>query len=514
MCLNSYKKLIFIAVIFISTSCATVNFDYPKTKTTAFTDTEDTYFATQFIDDVNQRPKNQSGFYLLPNGIDALSARLLMADRAERSIDAQYYVIKTDDVGRAFIAALLRAADRGVRVRLLVDDIDTLGYDAGMAGLDSHPNFEIRIFNPFSNRKFRKLDALKDFSRINRRMHNKSFTVDNQITLFGGRNIANEYFGAREDAAFFDLDVISVGTVVKDISSMFDAYWNHERAAPIPAFAKLPKDPDAELIRIRKELEDWRQEIIKTKYADAVKKTLLEFKKYKQEFVWAPYQLVYDSPDKAFKSKAKNVQSITTPIRESLLAAQREIIIVSPYFVPLKRGIETLTKIHEKGVNVTILTNSRAANNQALVHVGYSPARKPLLKNGIKIYEVRPTAQVIEFETLEFSSAKATLHTKAYIVDRNEIFIGSFNFDPRSVNINTELGVIFKSPEIANKMAEIFDGALKTKTFELFINDNGGLRWRAFNDSNEVIFTKEPHTSWWHRWIGGFLQLLPIKSQL
>ena len=514
MYLNPYKQLIFTAVIFISASCATVNFDYPKTESTAFTDIDDTYLAKQFADEVGQHPQNQSGFYFLPNGIDALSARLLMADHAERSIDAQYYVIKNDDVGRAFIAALLRAADRGVRVRLLVDDIDTLGYDAGMAGLDSHPNFEIRVFNPFANRTFRKLDAIKDFSRINRRMHNKSFTVDNQITLFGGRNIANEYFGAQEDAAFFDLDVASVGTIVKDISNMFDAYWNHERAAPIPAFAKLPKDPDAELIRIRKELEDWQQEIVKTKYAKVVRKTYIEFEKYEKEFIWAPYQLVYDSPDKAFKSRAKNVPSITTPIRESLLAAQREIIIVSPYFVPLKRGIEALTKIHGKGVNVTILTNSRAANNQALVHAGYSPARIPLLKNGIKIYEVRPTAEVIEFETVEFSSAKATLHTKAYIVDRNEIFIGSFNFDPRSAKINTELGVIVKSPDIANSMAEKVDAALKTKTFELFINDNGGIVWRAYNDGDEVILTREPHTSWWHRLIGGFLQLLPIKSQL
>ena len=508
-------KYIIINVVFLLfTSCATVNFDYPKSESTAFTDTNDTYFARQFADEVDQRPQDRSGFYLLSNGIDALSARLLMAERAERSIDAQYYEIKNDAVGRAFIAALLRAADRGVRVRLLVDDITTLGYDAGMAGLDSHPNFEIRIFNPFSNRKFRKLDALTSFSRINRRMHNKSFTVDNQITLFGGRNIADEYYGAREDAAYFDLDVVSIGSIVKDMSNMFDTYWNHERAAPIPAFANLPKDPDAELIRIRNEIDDWRQEIVKTKYAEAVKKTYLEFERYEKEFIWAPYQLVYDSPDKAFKSKAKNVPSITAPIRESLLAAQQEIIIVSPYFVPLKKGIEALSNVQKSGVDITVITNSRAANNQALVHAGYAPARKPLLNNGIKIYEVRPTAEVIEFETVELSSAKATLHAKAYIVDRNEIFIGSFNFDPRSANINTELGTIIKSSELSNLFAEEIIAALKKNTFELYVNDNGGLQWRAFNDGNEVIFTKEPHTSWWHRWIGGFLQLLPIKSQL
>ena len=514
MYLNSYKQLIFTVVIFLFSSCATVNFDYPKTESTAFTDTDDTYYARQFTDEVNQRPKDQSGFYLLPNGIDALSARLLMADRAERSIDAQYYEIKNDNVARAFIATLLRAADRGVRVRLLVDDFNTLGYDEIMAGLDSHPNFEIRIFNPFSNRKFRKLDALKDFSRLNRRMHNKSFTVDNQITIFGGRNIADEYFGAREDATFFDLDVVSIGPIVKDISKMFDKYWNHERAAPIPAFANQPKDPDAELIRIQKGLDNWREEILKTKYAEIVKKSYLEFVENGKEFVWAPYQLIYDSPDKAFKSKAKNVQLITTPIRKSLLAARREIIIVTPYFVPLKSGIDALSKVHESGVDITILTNSRAANNQALVHAGYAPARIPLLKNGIKIYEIRPTAEIIEYETVDFSSAKATLHTKAYIVDRNEIFIGSFNFDPRSANINTELGAIIKSPELANLMVAEVDRALKTKAFELFINENNKLNWRIFKDGDEVILSKEPYTSWHHRWISRFLQLLPIKRHL
>ena len=358
-----YKQLIVFAVIFL-TSCASVNFDYPKTESKAFSDadTSATYFAKQFADEVDAHPRNQSGFYPLSNGIDSLSARLLMADRAERSIDAQYYEIKNDTVGRAFIAALLSAAERGVRVRLLVDDINTLGYDAGMAGLDSHPNFEIRVFNPFSNRKFRKLDALKDFSRINRRMHNKSFTVDNQVALFGGRNIADEYYGARQDAIFFDLDVVSIGPIVKEISNMFDAYWNHERAAPIPAFANLPKDPEAELIRIRKELDDWREEIVKTKYAEIVQETILEFVKNDKKFTWAPYQLVYDSPDKVFKSKAKNVTSIATPIRESLLAAKQEIIIVSPYFVPLKRGIEALSEIQESGVDVTFTTTSSSTD--------------------------------------------------------------------------------------------------------------------------------------------------------
>ena len=193
---------------------------------------------------------------------------------------------------------------------------------------------------------------------------------------------------------------------------------------------------------------------------------------------------------------------------------EKEILVVSPYFVPKKKGIDALSKIQENGVNITVITNSHAANNQALVHAGYAPARKPLLKNGIKIYEVKPTAQVIEYETIDLSSAKATLHTKAYIVDREKLFIGSFNFDQRSANINTELGAIIHSPQLASLMAKRANAALAKKTYELCLSDSGGLRWRAYNDGQEVVLSKEPHTSWWQRVKGRFLQMLPIKDQL
>jgi putative cardiolipin synthase len=511
---KSFKYLLFIVIIVLLASCASVDFDYPKSESTAYVDTHDTHYGKLLKDEINQHPSEHSGFFLLNDGIDALSARLLLAEHAQRSIDAQYYEIKKDIIGRAFITALLQAADRGVRVRLLIDDINTVGYDIGMAALDSHPNFEIRVFNPFVNRTFRKLDALGGFSRINRRMHNKSFTVDNQITIFGGRNIGDEYFGAGEDATFFDLDVAAIGPIVKEVSNMFNLYWNHERAAPLPAFTKIPEDPAVELSRVRENLKKWRDEVVDTKYAEIVKKTYLEFVENQQEFTWAPYQLVYDSPDKAFKNKASTVASITTPIRKSLLAAEKEILVVSPYFVPKKKGIDALSKIQENGVNITVITNSHAANNQALVHAGYAPARKPLLKNGIKIYEVKPTAQVIEYETIDLSSAKATLHTKAYIVDREKLFIGSFNFDQRSANINTELGAIIHSPQLASLMAKRANAALAKKTYELFLSDSGGLRWRAYNDGQEVVLSKEPHTSWWQRVKGRFLQMLPIKDQL
>jgi len=513
--MNSVTRSVILATVLAFLSgCASVDFDMPKTVSTAPTDTADTYLGKQLVGVAEEHP-DQAGFFPLPDGIDALSVRLLMAERAERSIDAQYYLIKTDIVGSAFIHALLRAADRGVRVRLLLDDIFTSGYDAGMAGLVTHPNFEIRIFNPFARRSARFMDGITSFSRINRRMHNKSFTADNQVTLIGGRNIADEYFGAREDAKFADLDVLAIGPIVQDVSAMFDEYWNHERAAPIAAFAKMPDDPAAELERVRAALEQARQEIKETIYAAAVRDKVLEYiETDTNPFIWAPYTLAVDSPDKSFKSKAADADSITTPLRESLLAAEKEMVVISPYFVPLKTGIEAFTEVQNRGIQVTIITNSLAANNQSSVHGGYAPSRKPLLQAGVKIFEVRADANVRGSELVAASGAKATLHTKAFLVDRKEVFIGSFNFDPRSAKINTELGVIIRSPELAERLAAEVDEALPKQTYEVFLNEKGQLRWRSLEDGEEVIYKKEPQTSWWQRFKAGFMRMLPIRGQL
>lgn len=503
-----------VAAFTLLFGCASVDFDYPKPETHGFDDTSQTYLGRQIEPIVAARPDGYSGFDPIGDGIDALAARLLMAARAERSIDAQYYLLKNDLAGRAFLYALLQAADRGVRVRLLLDDIFTKGYDAGMAGLDSHPNFEIRIFNPFARRSARGVDGITSFSRINRRMHNKSFTADNQITLIGGRNIADEYFGARVDAKFADLDVIGIGPVVNDISAMFDSYWNHERAAPVPAFAKMPDDPAAELERVRAALEKTNQEISDSQYADAVKVQVLKYADEHADFFWAPYSIAVDSPDKAFKSKAEEAQSITTALIDSLQSAEKEMLVLSPYFVPLKSGIEAFSEIQSRGIQVTIVTNSLAANNQSSVHGGYAPSRKPLLKAGVRIFEVRADADVAGSQIVSASGAKATLHTKAFIVDRREVFIGSFNFDPRSARINTELGVIIKSPEMAEILADAIGSALVEQTYEVFLNEKGKLRWRGIEDGVEVVHEKEPQTSWGQRFSAGFMRFLPIRGQL
>ncbi len=500
----------------LASACTSIDFDYPRTASTAITGTAETTLGKEFLPEAEKHAGDESGFHPLNDGIEALAARLVLAEQAEQSIDLQYYLIKNDLVGRAFLHALMRAADRGVRVRLLLDDVFTSGYDVGMAALEQHPNIEIRVFNPF-NRGFagRSLGSLVDFGRVNRRMHNKSFTVDNQVTIVGGRNIAAEYFGAREDVNFGDLDVIGIGPVVTDVSHMFDIYWNHETALPVAAFSEQPVDPEGDLRRLRERLADSYATLPNTDYRDAVLERFTGFARAGTDmFRWSGYRLVYDSPDKGRTDNSGDFKQISTELLEELIQAKEQLIIVSPYFVPRKRGIEGLVRQHEKGVDVVIITNSLAANNQFSVHGGYAPARKPLLEAGVRIFEARPDSDIAGAELVAASGAKATLHTKAFIVDRSEVFIGSFNFDPRSVNLNTEMGVIIRDPELAQAMADRVYAKLPVDAYELFLDD-GDLRWRSRDENGvETVEAKEPQTSWWDRFVAGVMQVLPIRSQL
>jgi putative cardiolipin synthase len=245
----------------------------------------------------------------------------------------------------------------------------------------------------------------------------------------------------------------------------------------------MPDDPAAELERLRVELKQSDKEIASSKYAAAVKDQVLEYVETDSSvFTWAPYTLAVDSPDKNIKKKAETADNIMTTLRESLLTAENEMIIISPYFVPKKSGIDALIAVQERGIQVTIVTNSLAANNQATVHGGYAPSRKPLLRAGVKIFEVRADAGVPGSEYVSADGAKATLHTKAFVVDRREAFIGSFNFDPRSANINTELGVIIRSPKIAAEVADMMESKKDAEAWEVFLNEKGKLRWRGMDD--------------------------------
>jgi putative cardiolipin synthase len=502
-----------IAALLALSGCASLDFEYTKSGSRAFTRTEDTQLGRVFADSVAAHPE-EAGFLPLLEGVEALAIRLLLAERAERSIDAQYFLIHDDVVGRLFIESLLLAADRGVRIRLLIDDIHTGGLDAELTAFDSHPNVEVRLFNPLAHRSVRSLNA-PSVRRVIRRMHNKSFTVDNQMTVIGGRNIADEYFGARSDVNFGDLDVLGVGPVVQEVSSMFDLYWNHRAALPILALARGPDNAEEALDAIRSRLAESRAEVAESRYADVGRRTILDtLQRDASAFNWAPYELVYDSPDKSQPESSETVASITTSLVNSIVAAEQELLVISPYFVLREPQIEGFRQLRERGIEVAVVTNSLASNNHAVSHSGYAPVRKPMLEMGARLFEIRADASISSNEPVGTESSKSTLHAKAYIVDRRRLFIGSFNWNQRSGNVDTEMGVIIDSPELGGRFAELFHSLESDKSYELFLNDDGKLRWRGEENGQEVILSKEPQTSWWQRFSAGFLRTLPIKSQL
>ncbi len=457
----------------------------------------------------------KSGFLPIEDGVDALAIRLLLADKAEFSIDTQYYEIEDDLAGRLFIEALLRAADRGVRIRLLLDDYHTKGHDKNIAALRAHPNFRMRIYNPFTRRSYRFVDGLLSFTRVNRRMHNKSFTVDNQMTVIGGRNIGDHYFSVGHDVNFADLDVIGIGPVVEDVSNMFDSYWNSPAAVPVRDVAKRLGLPDVSLSKLVDRMSRSHAKASKSKYADAVQSSMLEkLEKDLSTFVWAPYTLAFDLPAKTTAKAAKSATKMRQLLVDAFDSAASEVVLISPYFVPRLSGVRRFRQLRSRGVDVMVLTNSLASNNQIYAHGGYAPVRKALLKMGVKLFELRADALVVGGKHMKVNSTRATLHTKAFAIDRKHLFIGSFNFDPRSANINTEMGVLIDSPQLAEAFVDGARHHVPHQSYEVLLGARGNLRWRAIENDNEVIESKEPQAGFWHRLAGGVARLLPIRGQV
>lgn len=455
---------------------------------------------------------NTSGFYLSSDGIEALALRLVLAEGADVSIDVQYYLIKNDIIGKVFTGALLKAADRGVRVRVLLDDIFTQGSDDVMLALHSHPNIEIRLFNPFASRNFRPGDLL-NYKQLNRRLHNKSFTVDNQLTIIGGRNIAAEYFGAREDLNFNDLDIVAIGPIVNETSSMFDDYWNSQLSVPVNAVAKPRGNNVITLHQFRYHMANTLVNLEETLYSSALIKDASKFIDHiGKKFTWAPYQLIYDSPEKALGKTPKT--SITQSISDEIHKAQESLLIISPYFVPLQSGIEGIKKLQDNNIQVSIVTNSQAANNHLLVHSGYAPYRKKILATGAKLYEAKYDTPTIEALRLDLENSEATLHTKAFVVDDKAFFIGSFNFDPRSADINTELGVMVYSPKMIKSALKNTPQELNEHTYEVTLNHKKQLQWLDKSQDDVQALRPEPNTSAWNRFKVKILSLFPIDSQL
>jgi putative cardiolipin synthase len=457
----------------------------------------------------------RSGFYLLNNGIEALAARLLTAHRAERTLDVQYYLLHADLTGHVFVEQLLKAADRGVRVRLLLDDMTTKGYDAGLAALDSHPHIEVRIFNPFSRRTARWWDFVTELGRVSHRMHNKSMTFDNQVTIVGGRNIGDEYFDARQDMNYNDLDLLCIEPVVQEVSRAFDAYWNSAAAVPILALVDAPKGPQ-DLEQLRHYLAAQVEAAMQTPYRAAFESSLAEALAFRGDrLTWERWTLAVDPAEKVQPGfEARRAEQLAGQLGPTAEAGQSEFVLVSPYFVPRNRGVEWFRGLRHKGLRVVVVTNSLSSTDVSPVHAGYSRSRKALLEADVELWEIRDDPVRRDRQRRGLGHSASSLHTKAFAIDRRYLFVGSFNFDPRSVNINTEMGIVLDSPSIAAAALDQLFQALPAHAYRLRLDADGDIEWVARENNTEVIYRTEPHTSFWRRFTVGFLRLLPIEAQL
>jgi putative cardiolipin synthase len=459
----------------------------------------------------------KDGIHPLVNGHDAFAARVVMAAAAQRSLDLQYYIWKPDATGQLLWEAVWQAAQRGVRVRLLLDDHQTRRLDATITALDAHPNIEVRLFNPYANRSFRLGDIATDFARINRRMHNKSFIADNQVAIVGGRNIADEYYGADPRLDFNDLDVIAVGPVVHDVSREFDRFWNSESAYPAASVIGKPAFDGA--ARLRDEWARVRQDPEAQQYIDAVRTTPLmgQLLERSLPLEWTRAQVVSDDPEKVLHPPARTETHMLARLKAALGQPTRELDLVSPYFVPGKDGVQAFQSLAESGVQVRVLTNSLASTDAKLIYAGYERYRERVVRSGVRLYELKPGAgppgRKEEGELHGTGKvAIAALHAKTFSVDRRRVFVGSFNLDPRSANLNTEMGVVIDSPVLATRLAEAFDFRFPNDAYEVRLAENHhGLEWVERTSAGDVVYTSDPHTGLLRRMWVRFLSILPIE---
>ena len=500
-------------------ACAEIPTDIERPVSRALENSQDTTARSLFAQEELSNP-GRSGFALLASGETAFVARTDIIAVAEETVDAQYFAWEADQTGKLLIDSLVRAADDGVRVRLLIDDIQTAGLDAGLGHLDNLPNVEVRVFNPFANRDTRFLDFVGDFSRAQRRMHNKALIVDNSVAVVGGRNIGNHYFGVDTVFNYRDLDLLAVGPVVPQISSVFDKFWNSEFAVPIDAFLSTQLSID-ETRQRQQQLHEWAEAgaddypyPVLREYDQSV----ANLETFRDKLVWPNYvELLFDDPEKAAGEEESDFV-----IRGRWLAEQleNEILIEVAYFVPESEYVPLYRDLIERGIRIRILTNSLASIDVVPAFSGYSNYRERLLRQGVELHELKADVEVArKYWSFLAIKSRATLHTKAGVYDREWVFVGSFNADPRSRWINTEVGLLIHSSELAGQVADFIESGMDpNNSYKLALNEERGpgerLTWIHEVDGVEVRETSEPDAPFWLVFTSWLISMLPIEEYL
>ena len=505
-------RLACIALVLLASACASLPDDVERTTSTAIADISDTRLHNNLTPLLNAHPQ-KSGFRILPVGEDAFLTRVGLISQADRTLDLQYYMWHEDLTGSGLFNAVVKAADSGVRVRLLLDDMNTAGMDPTLRALDAMENIEVRLFNPFANRNNRLDDIVTDPLRINHRMHNKTLTVDGIATIFGGRNIGDEYFAADMELGFGDMDALAIGPVAKEVGSQFDLYWNSAYAYPISAF--YDQKPDAqEMAAYRAAAAVKLETIMDSEYAAGLRKMDLAQAESFSDFSysWSEGVIAYDQPDKIVsRDMAPETHQFPTLLK-GMNTAKSDLLIVSPYFIPGDELTEYLVGRAEAGVRVRILTNSLLSNDVPAVHAGYIRYRKALVEGGVELYELRADlgrsggAKAIQPE-------KSSLHAKYMVFDKHWLWVGSYNMDGRSTIYNTEFGAYFIDPVEAKNQSDKFDERIMPVAFKVELDDDGDLSWITQRNGQQERFDKEPDTTWWERVTTGTLRMIVPEKQ-
>ncbi|HUP09498.1 MAG TPA: phospholipase D family protein [Caldimonas sp.] len=448
-----------------------------------------------------------TGVIPIADGRAAFGVRASLVRAAARSIDIQTFIWHADSTGTLMFEQVLRAAERGVRVRLLLDDMNTAGTDPTLALLASNPNLELRLYNPFVSRGSRELSFLGDFTRLNHRMHNKSFTIDNAVSVVGGRNIADEYFEIG-DEGLVDLDVVVVGDAVRQVSAEFDLFWNSASAYParliIGHVTPEPREALAERARAIAESPESRRYAEVMAQTDLIKDALAGT----VHTEWTTAHLVNDDPAKTLSTEEEKKLLLLPKLEAAFGHPVKSLDLISPYFVPGEAGTETLSALAKRGVQVRVLTNSLASTDVKSVQSGYTKHREALLQAGVQLFELKPDAGTIQRRAHEVGhGSKAGLHAKTYTVDGRAIFVGSFNLDPRSIKLNTEMGLVIDSAQMAGRLSGAVDKAYPDLAYRVTIRPDGELAWE---DGSGKVYDTDPDSGWFERMLVRIGSWLPI----
>lgn len=504
-------------------ACTTLPKQQPITPQFAYDIETDQTPLAKIINPLKIQYPELTGYHILYEPLEAIAARIQLIDKAEKTLDLQYYIWDNDKVGALALYKIIQAADRGVKVRLLMDDNNAKAMESIYLALDQHQNIDVKLFNPYKFRRFRPVDMILDLKRINRRMHNKTFTADNQITLIGGRNMSNQYYNVSDSYQFSDVDVMLVGHAVDDITHSFDEYWNHSFAYPVRNIVNH-QQYTLRYDSLKAQLSQHYREISVQNYLDLSNRThdFDHWLNHDIQLDWVKAQVIKDSPEK-INAKAKKEEHLNFQLVERLEKPEETVDIISAYFVPEKKGEQRLSALAQSGVQVRVLTNSFKANDVALVHAFYAKYREDLLKNGVQLYEFLPAIpeefqnknnpQISKESKVSLKGlSRSSLHAKMMTLDDKQVFIGSFNFDPRSANLNTEIGVILDSKPLADAVHKTMDANLKKYAYKLVLDSKNNINWEHSTPAGIKTLRSEPKMKWWQKAGIKVISWLPIEG--